>query len=78
MANIGEIWFGIRIPKQGGFNPLMDMMGNMLFGGAGAAPKSTPSPSTPRSGTPKPAAKPVEAKKSEPAPPAPPPTMDLD
>jgi golgi to ER traffic protein 4 len=48
MANIGEIWFGIRIPKQRG-NPLMDMMGGMLFGGG-----NTPKPSTPRSGTPKP------------------------
>lgn len=64
LANIGEIWFGIRIPKGG--NPLFDMMGNMFFGGGGQKP------STPRSSTPKP--KP-EAKKVEPATP---PTMDLD
>ena len=64
LANIGEIWFGIKIPKGG--NPLFDMMGSMLFGGGGQKP------STPRSSTPKP--KP-ESKKVEPAPP---PTMDLD
>jgi golgi to ER traffic protein 4 len=66
LANIGEIWFGIKIPRQGG-NPLMDMMGSMLFGGGGQKP------ATPRSGTPKPKAEP---KKVEPA--APPPSMDLD
>lgn len=33
LAQIGESWFGIKIPKQG--NPLMDMMGSMLFGGGG-------------------------------------------
>ena len=69
MANIGEIWFGIKIPRQGG-NPLMDMMGSMLFGGQGQ--KAT----TPRSGTPKPKA--TEAKKVEAAPAASLPTMDLD
>lgn len=31
LAQIGELYFGIRIPKQG--NPLFDMMGSMLFGG---------------------------------------------
>jgi hypothetical protein len=66
LANIGEIWFGIKIPRQGG-NPLMDMMGSMLFGGG------VPKPTTPRSGTPKPKAEP---KKVEPA--AAPPAMDLD
>ncbi|ERF73080.1 hypothetical protein EPUS_06541 [Endocarpon pusillum Z07020] len=66
LANIGEIWFGIRIPKGG--NPLFDMMGSMFFGGGG-----TPKPSTPRSSTPKP--KPEVKKVEEPAPP---PTMDLD
>lgn len=64
LANIGEIWFGIRIPKGG--NPLFDMMGSMLFGGGG------PKPNTPRSSTPKPK---VEAKSAEPAPP---PAVDLD
>jgi len=73
LANIGEIWFGIKIPKPFG-NPLMDMMGSMMFGGS-----ATPKPATPRAGTPKPK---IEAKKAEPKPttPAPedPPTMDLD
>lgn len=31
LAQIGEQYFGITIPKQG--NPLLEMMGNMLFGG---------------------------------------------
>jgi len=64
LANIGEIWFGIRIPKQG--NPLFDMMGSMLFGGGGQKP------STPRANTPTSKPKAVEPK------PAAPPTMDLD
>ncbi|KAI1617614.1 hypothetical protein EDD36DRAFT_7337 [Exophiala viscosa] len=65
LANIGEVWFGIRMPRQGG-NPLFDMMGSMLFGGGGGGQQSTP-----RSGTPKvqaPAKKEIEK----------PPTMDLD
>ena len=33
LAHIGELYFGIKIPKQA--NPLMDMMG-MLFGGGGS------------------------------------------
>jgi golgi to ER traffic protein 4 len=64
LANIGEIWFGIRIPKGG--NPLFDMMGSMFFGGGAQKP------STPRSSTPKPK---QEEKKAEPATP---PTMDVD
>lgn len=74
LANIGEIWFGIRIPRQGG-NPLFDMMGSMLFGGGGGS--GAKKPETPRSGTPKPKAEP---KKVEPAAAAAgtPPTMDLD
>lgn len=68
LANIGEIWFGIKIPKQGG-NPLFDMMSNMMFGGGGLKTGNTP-----RSGTPKPKteAKPAAATAT------PPPTMDLD
>lgn len=31
LAQIGEMYFGIKIPRQG--NPLLDMMGSMLFGG---------------------------------------------
>lgn len=31
LARIGEIYFGIKVPRQG--NPLLEMMGNMLFGG---------------------------------------------
>ncbi len=42
LAQIGETYFGIRIPKAG--NPLMDMMGSMLFGGAGGAPNPAPKP----------------------------------
>ncbi|KAJ9643070.1 hypothetical protein H2199_004592 [Coniosporium tulheliwenetii] len=38
LAQIGEMYFGIKIPSQ--TNPLMDMMGNMLMGGGlGGAPK---------------------------------------
>ncbi|KAK2761377.1 hypothetical protein FQN54_001899 [Arachnomyces sp. PD_36] len=33
LAQIGELYFGIKIPKQG--NPLFDMMGSMFFGGGG-------------------------------------------
>lgn len=40
LAQIGEQYFGIRIPRQG--NPLFDMMGSMMgFGGS-------PRPSTPK------------------------------
>jgi hypothetical protein len=39
LAQIGEMYFGIRVPRQG--NPLMDYMGSMLFGGA-PKPASTP------------------------------------
>ena len=67
LANIGEIWFGIRIPRAMG-NPLMDMMGSMLFGGGGGK-----SSGTPRSGTPKPAVGGAAKKEIEK-----PPTMDLD
>ena len=42
LAQIGEMYFGIKIPRQG--NPLFDMMGSMLFGGSGGSPK----PSTPK------------------------------
>lgn len=43
LAQIGEMYFGIKIPKQG--NPLFDMMGSMLFGGSGGSAKpSTPKP----------------------------------
>ena len=31
LAQFGEQYFGIKIPREG--NPLMDMMGSMLFGG---------------------------------------------
>ena len=67
LLNVGEIWFGIRIPKGG--NPLFDMVGSMFFGGGGQKP------STPRSSTPKPKG---EVKKVESAAAATPPTMDLD
>ncbi|KAL8822153.1 MAG: hypothetical protein Q9191_007105 [Dirinaria sp. TL-2023a] len=71
LAQVGEMYFGIRIPRQG--NPLFDMMGSMMgFGGS-------PKPSTPRPGTPKakpstPTPKKEEPKKVEETPP----TMDVD
>ena len=85
LLNIGEQWFGIKIPTA--FNPMMGLMNNLMGFGGGAKP------ATPRSSTPKP--KPVEAKKTEAtsattqsakpaaesttsAPTQPPPTMDLD
>lgn len=38
LAQIGEMYFGIRIPRQG--NPLFDMMGSMMgFGGGSLKPK---------------------------------------
>jgi golgi to ER traffic protein 4 len=86
LANIGEIWFGIKIPKQGN-NPLFDMMSNMMFGGAGMGGGGGQKQATPRSGTPKPK---IEGSKagsgtgtgtatpSATAPAAAPPTMDLD
>jgi hypothetical protein len=65
LAQIGEIWFSIKIPRQGG-NPLFDMMGSMLFGGGGGGGGGSGGNkgTTPRTGTPKPIEKP--------------PTMDLD
>lgn len=40
LAQIGEIYFGIRIPRQG--NPLFEMMGSMMGFG------SSPRPSEPK------------------------------
>ncbi|KAI9697936.1 MAG: hypothetical protein M1836_004289 [Candelina mexicana] len=40
LAHIGEMYFGIKIPRQG--NPLFDMMGSMFFGGGGGSGASTP------------------------------------
>lgn len=62
LAKIGEMYFGIRIPRQG--NPLLDMMGSMFFGGGGGGGGGA------GAAKPKPAAQPkkVEA----------PPSMDLD
>ena len=38
LATIGEMYFGIKIPRQG--NPLFDMMGSMMgFGGGSPKPK---------------------------------------
>lgn len=39
LAQIGEMYFGIKIPRQG--NPLFDMMGSMLFGGGGGGGSSS-------------------------------------
>lgn len=63
LANVGEIWFGIKIPRQSAGNPLFDMMANMFV--------PSPKPGTPKPGK-------SEAKKGESTPTAPPPTMDLD
>ena len=49
LAHVGELYFGIKIPRQG--NPLFDMMGSMLFGGG----------QKPQSPKPQPRAKKVEA-----------------
>jgi golgi to ER traffic protein 4 len=54
LANVGEIWFNIRIPNKNAGNPLFDMMSNMMFGGGGGA-QGRQQGNTPRSGTPKPA-----------------------
>jgi hypothetical protein len=62
LAQIGELYFGVKIPKQG--NPLFDMMGSMLFGGGQGGGNAKPGAQQSR----KPAQK-VEA---------PPPSMDLD
>lgn len=40
LAQIGDHWFGIPIPRQG--NPLFDMMGSMM--GFGGSPKASPKP----------------------------------
>jgi hypothetical protein len=39
LEQIGQMYFGIKIPSQS--NPLFDMMGSLLMGGrgGGAAPK---------------------------------------
>ncbi|EXJ75591.1 uncharacterized protein A1O5_00098 [Cladophialophora psammophila CBS 110553] len=71
LANIGEIWFGIKIPRQTAGNPLFDMMGSMLFGGQQPGGRAA----TPRSGTPKPAGGGSAAARKEIEKP---PTMDLD
>ena len=71
LSHVGEIWFGIKIPRQGG-NPLFDMMGSMLFPGGGGKPGGGGQGGTPRSGTPKPGA---GGKKEIEKPPV---AMDLD
>ncbi|KAL8905425.1 MAG: hypothetical protein Q9171_006660, partial [Xanthocarpia ochracea] len=46
LAQIGEMYFGIRIPRQG--NPLFDMMGSMMgFGGGSPKPKPKKAEVTP-------------------------------
>lgn len=37
LDQIGEMYFGIKIPRQG--NPMMDMLGNMFMGGMGGSSK---------------------------------------
>jgi hypothetical protein len=61
LTRIGELYFGIKIPRQG--NPLLDMMGSMLFGGGqGGASSRTGGPTR------------ATSKKVE----APPSSMELD
>lgn len=40
MAQIGEMYFGIKIPSQS--NPLFDMMGSLLMGGGGGGAQKKP------------------------------------
>lgn len=63
LAQIGEQYFGIKIPRQG--NPLLDMMGSMFFGGQGQSQGNAGGGRGPS----RPAAKKVEA---------PPSSMELD
>lgn len=64
LAQIGEMYFGIKIPSQS--NPMFDMMSNMLMGG-----------SNPFGGKKKPQQKSVGASAAAPGtPPAPAPTLD--
>ena len=50
LAHLGDLYFGIRIPRPG--NPLLDMMGSLMgFGG-------NPRPSTPKAKKPEPVAPP--------------------
>ena len=37
LDQIGEMYFGIKMPRQG--NPMMDMLGNMFMGGGGGGGK---------------------------------------
>ena len=47
LATIGEMYFGIKIPRQG--NPLLEMMGSMIgFGGGSPRPKSPRPPPPPK------------------------------
>lgn len=59
LAQIGEGWFNIRIPRQGG-NPLFDMMNSMIFGGGGGGGAGN-RPSTPSAPTVQKDTKKVEA-----------------
>ena len=45
LAQVGEMYFGIRIPRQG--NPLFDMMGSMM-GFSGGSPKPKPKKTEPQ------------------------------
>ncbi|KAF2736963.1 DUF410-domain-containing protein [Polyplosphaeria fusca] len=48
LEQIGEMYFGIKIPRQG--NPMMDMLGNMLMGGGGGSKKKGKVEAPPASG----------------------------
>lgn len=53
LAQIGEMYFSIKIPQQ--HNPLMDMMGSLLMGGGGQSGRRTPKPKTVGAQAPSPA-----------------------
>lgn len=40
LSQVGEMYFGIKIPSQS--NPLFDMMSNMMMGGGGGGQKRQP------------------------------------
>lgn len=42
LEQIGEMYFGIKMPRQG--NPMMDMLGNMFMGGGSRRPNAPAAP----------------------------------
>lgn len=50
LNQLGEMYFGIKQPRQG--NPMMDMLGNMFMGGMGGGSKKPSSKNIEAPGTP--------------------------